>query len=293
MNSLKKTWTVSKEAYHVWSDNKASQMAAALSYYTIFSLAPFLVIIIFIIGMVYGEQSAQEQVMGQMKEFVGEEGAAGVQAILQSANKRSTGIAATAISALVIIFGATNVFMVLQDTLNNIWDVEPEQGGGIMHFLKTRAWSATIVIGIGVMLLLLFVLSAAISGAGRFVGDVFPGFSFVLQAADFVLSFIIITFFFALLFKFLPDAEITWKDVMIGSALTSVLFVIGKLLIGLYLGRASFSSAYGAVGSIIVLIVFVYYSAQILYFGAAFTRVYANRFGSRIKPAPEAVSSPN
>lgn len=289
---LKGFLELSKEAVSEWSAENASRLSAALAYYTIFSIAPLLVIILGIVGLIFGQEAARGQVMGQMTGILGQQGAAAMESIAENAQQPASGIIATVISFIVLVFGASGVFYELQTSLNTIWDVERKTGGGILNIIKTRLLSFSIIPVIGFLLVVSLAVSAGISAFGQFLGGFFPGAGILLQILNFVISFAIITILFGLIYKILPDVEIRWRDVWVGAAVTSLLFTIGKLGIGLYLGKSAVASAYGAAGSLIVLLAWVYYSAQIFFFGAEFTQVYANKFGSRIVPSEEAQAMP-
>jgi len=288
MNHLKKYGVLFWDSYQSWSEDKVPRLAAALAYYTIFSIAPLLIIVIGIAGFVFGSQSAQGQIMGQVQGLIGEQGASGIKTVMAGTEQPKTGLFASILGILMLLFGATGVFSELQDSLNTIWGVQPKPDAGLRHTIKTRLLSASVVFGIGFLLLVSLIISAALAALGKVLQGSFGAYEWIFHIVNFVISFGIITLLFAMMFKVLPDAKIAWRDVWIGSILTSFLFTIGKFLIGLYLGKSSFSSAYGAVGSVLIIILWVYYSSQILFFGAEFTKVYANRYGSRIKPAPGA-----
>lgn len=278
-----------KQTFTEWQEDKASRLAAALSYYTAFSLAPLLIIVIAITALAFGQDAAQGEIVGQLQDLVGREGAQAIETMIENSRKPTEGTIATLISIVILIFGATGVFSQLQDALNTIWNVAPKPGRGVKGIVKDRFLSFAMVIGIGFLLLVSLVLSAALSALSNYIGHLVPSLNVVWPLVNFLFSFAVITFLFAVIYKVLPDVKITWNDVWIGAAITALLFTIGKTLIGLYLGNSSVGSTYGAAGSFVVLLLWVNYSAQILFFGAEFTQVYANRFGSRIQPAPNAV----
>ena len=278
-------WGLFKETFSKWSDDKVPRLGAALAYYTVFSIVPLLIIVIAIVGLVSGEEAAHTYIMAQVQNLMGTQSAKALEEMLQTANKPSYGFSATLIALVTLLVGASGVFAQLQDALNSIWKVEPKSGHGIVGLIKDRFLSFLAVLGTGFLLLVSLVLSAVLSAAGKFFGGWLPAPEAVLQALNLVVSFAVITVLFAMMFKFLPDARIDWNDVWIGAALTSSLFTIGKSLIGLYLGKADIGSAFGAAGSFVIVLVWVYYSSQILLFGAEFTAVYADRYGSRIIPS--------
>jgi membrane protein len=278
-----------KRTYGEWKEDDASTKAAALSYYALFSLGPLLLIAIVVAGLVFGEAAARGQVAAQMEGLLGPQGAQALQAAID--NSRRPG--ATTISALIgvagLLWSASGLFGQLQRTLNAMWGVREDPNAGMLGTLKKRLVSMTMVLGVGFLLLVSLVLSAAVSVVGQYFADLLPGGELLWQAVNFALSFLVVTLLFAAIYKVLPDATVAWRDVWIGAAVTSLLFAVGKLLIGLYLGHASVGSAYGAAGSVVILLVWVYYSAQILFFGAEFTQVYARTHGSRVVPAEGAV----
>ncbi len=279
-----------KDVFQQYGEDKVARLAAALAYYTLFSLAPLLVIIIAIAGLVFGQQAAQNHIVNQISGLVGQSSATAIQAMIRGASQRGTSIFATVIGVIFLILGATGVFGQLQESLNTIWEVTPKPGRNVWSLLRERFLSFAMVLGIGFLLLVSLVLSAGLSALTGYVSGFLPGTGWVLQIVDFLVSFIIITVLFGMIFKFLPEAEIRWRDVWLGAIVTALLFTIGKFLIGLYLGRSSFSSSYGAAGSLLVVLLWIYYSGQILFIGAEFTQVYANEFGSHIQPEPDAIN---
>lgn len=240
-------------------------------------------------GVAFGQQATQGQVVDQISGLVGRDGAELIQGMIASAGNRSTGIVATVLGIVTLLLGASGLFGALHDSLNTIWEVQPKPAG-IMGMLRQRFVSFTMVLGVGFLLLVSLVLTTALAALGRFVGGLTPGSELLAQILNFIVSFGVITLLFALIYKILPDVDIEWKDVWIGAAATSLLFTIGRTLIGLYLGRSGAASAYGAAGSLVLMLLWVYYSAQILFLGAEFTQVYAKRFGSRIRPSANAVA---
>ncbi len=284
-----------KDTLSEWGRHKASMMAAALSYYTVFSLAPLVIIVITVVGLLVGKSAAQDQIMTQIKSLVGDSGASMVQTMVDNANKPADGILATIIGFVTLGAGAAGVFTQLKGALNTIWDVVPKEEGGIKGILasiRSQFLSFGMVLGIGFLLLVSLVLSAGLSAASQLISGVVPMTTGVLELVNTVLSFGVITLMFAALYKFLPDEKIDWRDVLIGAAFTSLLFTIGKFAIGLYLGHSGTASAYGAAGSLVVILLWVFYSSQILFFGAEFTHVYAyRRAGKPIgEKSPEAIA---
>ncbi|MEH2456977.1 YihY/virulence factor BrkB family protein [Nostoc sp.] len=287
--NLQAIWKLLQETFKEWSEDKASRLAAALAYYTIFSIAPLLIIVIAIAGAVFGEEAARGQIVGQIQGLVGKDGAQFIQTAIQNANKPHTGAIASIISVVVLLVGATGLFTELQDSLNTIWEVKPKPGRAINNMIRLRFLSFAMVIGIGFLLLVSLVISTALAALVTYFSNLIPGVDFLWQFLNFVISFAITTVLFGLIFKVLPDVKIAWSDVLIGAALTSFLFSIGRFFLGQYLGNGSFGSAYGAAGSLVVILAWVNYAAQILFFGAEFTQVYARRYGSGITPTKNAI----
>ena len=282
-----------RDTFREWREDGANRLAAALAYYTTFSLAPLLVLIIAIAGLAGGREAAQTRTMAQVEDLLGVEGREFVQGMIESASRPATGLLATFLGAVTLLFGALGVFGELQNSLNTIWEVKPKPAkgwvDGVKRFVLRRLLSFTMVLGIGFLLLASLVLSAALSALGEYIGTRWPLADFWLELINFLISFVVITLLFGMIFKFLPEIKIAWKDVWLGAAVTSALFSLGKFLIGLYLGRSEVGNTFGAAGSLAILLIWIYYSAQILFFGAEFTQVYANRYGSRIVPDPDMV----
>lgn len=287
---MKTIWALLKETFAEWNNDKASRLAAALAYYTVFSLAPLLIIAIAIAGAVFGEEAARGEIVGQIQGLVGKEGAQFIETAIENASKPEAGSIASLVSVVVLLFGASGLFAQLQDALNTIWEVQPKPELGLWAIIRARFLSFTMVLGVGFLLLVSLILSAGVAGLVNFFGHLLPGVSFLLQLTNFVLSFAVTTILFGLIYKVLPDAKIAWSDVWIGAIITSLLFSIGRFLLGLYLGNSSFGSTYGAAGSVVIILAWVNYAAQILFFGAEFTQVYARKFGSQIVPAKNAVA---
>lgn len=287
--SLKQIWRLLKETFKEWQDDKASRLAAALSYYTIFSLAPLLIITIAIAGAVFGDDAARGEIVRQIQGLVGKDGAEVIQTALQNAQKPDTRNLASIISIGVLLFGASNVFAQIQDALNTIWEVKPKPGRSLVQVLRKRFLSFAMVGGVGFLLLVSLIVNTGLAAMVNYFSNLLPGFDWIWQVANFAISFAVITVLFAIIYKFMPDVKIDWSDVWVGSAITSLLFVIGKSLLGLYLGNGSFGSAYGAAGSLIVVLAWINYAAQIIFFGAEFTQVYASKYGSHIVPDENAV----
>lgn len=282
-----------KEAFKEWQDDKVSLLAAALAYYTVFSITPLLVIAIAIAGAVFGQDAARGEILNQINQLVGAQGAQAIEIALANADQpRISGIASI-ISVIVLLVGASGVFAQLQEALNTVWDVKAKPNGGIGEFIRKRLLSFGMVLVIGFLLLVSLVLSAMLSGIGKLQIELLPGFTSLWQVLNFALSFGFISLLFALIYYYLPDVKIRWRDVWIGAIITALLFTVGKFAIGLYLGRGSLGSTYGAAGSLIVFLAWVFYSAQILLFGAEFTQVYARKHGRAIRPNSHAESTEN
>ena len=268
-------------------------LGASLAYYTVFSLAPLLIISIAIAGFVLGDEAARGKVFEQLHHLIGEQGGKATEAMVESAgSKPTTGIIASITGVITLLVGASGVFGQLQSSLNIMWEVEPKPGRGVLGFIKNRFLSFGFILVVGFLLLVSLMLSAAITFLAQSIGGLVSGMEILAHLLNFALSFGVVTALFALMFKFLPDAVIAWKDVWLGAAITAVLFTVGKFGLGFYLGASSVASAYGAAGSLIVLLLWVYYSSQIFFFGAEFTQVWANRFGSHVIPADDAKPAP-
>lgn len=270
-------WSLLGETFVEWYEDRAPRLGAALAYYTVFALAPGLILIIALAGVLLGEQAAQDQIISQVEDLAGEAGAEAVRAAIESARAAEGSLLATTLGAVTLLFGLWGVFGELQDALNTIWGVTSKPGRGVLGVIKERFWSFTMVVGIGFLLLVSLAASAGLAALGKFFSRLLPFPAAMLEATNALLSFVVITFMFAMIYKLLPDVTIAWRNVWTGAAVTAVLFTIGKTLIGLYLGRSTVASVYGAAGSLIVILLWVYYSAQIVFFGAEFTKVYARR----------------
>jgi membrane protein len=276
--SAKATIKLLKETADAWSADYAPSMGAALSYYTLFSIAPLLLIVIGVAGVVFGPDAARGEMFGQLAGLIGPDGAKAVEGLLQAADRPAQGTIATIVGVLTLLLGATTVFGELQNALDRIWRAPARAAAkGWWTLLRTRLLSFGMILGIAFLLMVSLVLSAAISVLGKWWGSA----EIMAHALEIVLSFGLTTVLFALIYKFIPRVHVGWRDVWIGAAVTALLFAVGKLLIGLYLGKTAVASAFGAAGSLVVVMVWVYYSAQIFLFGAEFTWVYAHEYGSR------------
>lgn len=283
---------MSKDTARTWLEDKVPRLAAALAFYTILSAAPLLVIVLAIAGLVFQEsQQVQTMLANQLSNLIGEEGGEAIQTMIAHASRPDSSVTAMIIGAIVLLVGASGVFAELQDSLNTIWEVAPKPGRGILMTIRDRFLSLVMVFGSGFLLLVTLVISTVLAALTRFAG--LEKIGVVGQIINFCVSFGVITLLFAMLYKYLPDVKIAWRDVWIGALVTAFLFTFGKWLIGLYLGQASVGSAYGTAGSLVVFVVWVYYSAQILFLGAEFTKVYANTVGSHIQPTENAIAVTN
>ena len=284
------TMRLVKETFSEWSEDKVPRLAAALAYFTAFALAPLLLIAIAVAGLVFDREAVTNQIGQQLAGLLGPTAADAVNMMVKAAGaNQGGGIIASIIGVATLLFAASGVFGELQDTLNTIWEVQPKPNQGLMATIKQRFFSFAMVLGVGFLLLVSLALSAALGAVGAIVAGDQADQSLVWKAINFVVSFGVTTLLFALIYKVLPDVKIQWRDVWIGALVTALLFTLGKAAIGWYLGRPGTTSTYGAAGSFVALLLWVYYSAQILFFGAEFTQVYAKTHGSKIEPAENAV----
>ena len=270
-----------------WSDQRAASKGAALAFYTLFSMAPVLILVIAIAGAFYGKEAAQGAIFSQLKGLVGPGGAEAIQLLLAGAHNAKTGLIATIVASVVLLIGATTAFAELKDSLDEIWHVPKSRQSGILGMIRTRLLSFGLILALAFLLLVSLVVSAGLAMFERYWAGVWSNTSSVLSQASFVFSFLVIASMFAAIFKILPQIKLSWHDVWIGALGTAALFNLGKFLIGYYLSSAGVASTYGAAGSVIALLLWVYYSAQIFFFGAEFTRQYALWFGS-LRNSPEA-----
>ena len=278
---MKHLFDLCRKAVGAWIDDYAPSMGAAISYYTIFSLAPLLVIVIAVAGAIFGREAAQQQIVAQVSSLVGSNGGLAVEAMLRSASDSDKGLIAGAISAVVLLVGATTVFAELQSALDRIWHVpEAQKPSGVWAVLRARLLSFGLILGLAFLLIVSLLISAGLAAFEAWYGQLLPGWEVLLQALNAVISLAIITLLFAMIFKLMPSTPIAWRDVWIGAAVTAVLFELGKLLIGLYLGKSGLMETFAAAGSLVVLVAWVYYAAQIFLLGAEFTKVYADAHGS-------------
>lgn len=280
--------TLLRATVKAWSDHRALRLGAALAFYTIFAIAPLFVIVLAIAGFWFGEEAARRQLFDQLYGLVGPQGGEAIQAVVASADRPKAGTWATLIAVVTLFIGATGVFVQLQDALNTIWQVRRQPGRGVRFFIKDRLLSFAMVLAIGFLLLVSLVVSAGLAAVGKFMSGLMPAEAIVWQGINFVISFGLIGLLFAMIFKVLPDVKIAWREVWLGAAFSALLFNLGKFGLGWYLGRSTVASAYGAAGSLVIILLWVYYSSQTLFLGAEFTRAYAKRFGRPFRPAPGA-----
>jgi membrane protein len=281
--------TVLKETASSWKEDNVARLAAALAFYTLLSIAPLLVLAVSIAGLVLDEEAARGQIAGELSRIVGPQGGAAIQTIIENARAPGSSIMSALLGLGALLFGASGVFGELQSALNTIWEVKPKPGRGVLGFIKQRFFSFGMVLAVAFLLLVSLVLSTALAAVGTYLSSSLPGGAVVWELLNAAFSLATVTVLFALIFKVVPDVEIQWRDVWVGAVVTAVLFTLGKTLLGLYLGRTTAASPHGAAGSVVLLVIWVYYSAQIVFLGAEFTQVYAKHFGKRIRPDKDAV----
>jgi len=280
---IKRFYELARKSVQAWLDDYASSIGAAIAFYTVFSLAPLMLIVIGIAGFFWGEEAVRGELMRQVGAMVGDSGAMAIEGVVRSsAEEPEQGMIATAASIVFLAIGATRVFAELQSALDRIWKVPAkEETTGVWKLLRSRLLSFGLVLSLAFLLLVSLVISAMLSALGGWLGGLMAGWELVLQALNILVSFGILMVLFAMIFKFMPQAEVAWKDVWTGAFVTALLFEIGKLLIGLYVGKSAVASSYAAAGSLVVVLLWVYYAAQVFLLGAEFTWVYANEHGSR------------
>ncbi len=278
-----------RDTLTAWWEDKASRLAAALAFYAILAIAPLLLVAIGVIGFIFGPAAAHDQIVGQVEQLVGPQVAQSIQSLIASAHRPGAGTLATIIGTAALLLAAFGILAQLQDALNTIWEVQLKPGRGLRRVIVQRLLSYAVLLLTGLLLLLSLLASTALFAVARYFHSYLPKVGFLWQLINFVVSLLVVTLLFASIFKVLPDVRIRWRDVWIGAAFSSLLFNIGKLLLGLYLGRSSITSSYGAAGSLVLLLLWIYYSAQIFFFGAEFTQAYAHRAGTAIQPSALAV----
>ena len=273
-------WTATK----AWWDDDAIRLGASLAYYTLFALAPILLVATAVAGIVFGAQAARGQIVGQLDQLVGPDGARAVQSLLEGASHRRAGMLASVLGGITFVVAATGAFLELQAALNTIWRVKPNPRANVRGFVVDRLRSFGLVVAIGFLLMVSLAVTASLAAFNAWLAHRSPSIPLVWSEVNALASVVVTTALFALLYRFLPDVRLRWRDVTTGAFVTAILFTVGQQLIGLYLGQSSVSSSYGAAGSVMILLLWVYYSCQILLFGAEFTRVYAQRHGANARP---------
>ena len=280
-------------AARAWWDDDALRLGASLAYYTLFAIAPVLLVAIAIAGMVFGAEAVRGEIVGQLDHLVGRDGALAVQSLLEGASQRQAGVFATVVGSIAFLIAATSAFLELQVALNTIWRVKPRAGGYVRALIIDRLRSFGLVVAVGFLLLVSLAVTAALAALSAWLARRAPGFPAVLTIVDLLVSLVVTSGLFAMLFRVLPDVRLHWKDVATGAVVTAVLFMVGQQAIGFYLGQGAITTSYGAAGSVMVLLLWVYYSCQILLFGAEFTRLWASRHGARPKPEAFAQKDPD
>jgi membrane protein len=288
---IKAAFALLKETFSAWNTHEAPRLGAALAFYTILSLSPLVIIVVALAGLIFSRSTAQAHILSQVQGMIGSEGAKAVAAMLANAQRPAAGVLGSVVGILSLLFGASGVFTELRSALNLIWEVKAEQTSGVLALLRERFFSFGMVLSIGFLLLVSLVVSTVLAAVGKFFGGLLPIPSAVLAVVNFLVSYIGVAVLFGLIFRFVPEAKVRWRNVWPGALMTAMFFTVGKTLIGLYLGKTGVGSPYGAAGSVIVVIVWVYYSAQIFFFGAEFTHAYAEHQMSAISNDSGAVNS--
>ena len=276
-----KWWTLIQQTVEAWIDDYAPSMGAALSYYTVFSLAPMLLIVISVAGLVFGDEAARGEIFNQLRGLMGADAAKTIEDLLTSVSEPKEGVAATTIGIVLLLIGATSVFGELQDALDRIWRAPArDRSGGLLGLVRARLLSFGMILGVAFLLIVSLVLSAVVAALGRWWSGAFGGWEVLAQSVNIVLGFVVTTGGFAMIYKLMPRVKVQWRDVWLGATVTALLFTIGRVLIGVYIGKSGIASGFGAAASLIVIFIWVYYSAQIFLLGAEFTWIYARTFGS-------------
>lgn len=290
--SWKAVWRLLKTAATAWMSDNAPRLGAALSFYTVFAISPLFVIAIYVASLWASQDSVRMELFGQLAALVGERGASTIENALVASFPKDQGVLATGLAISTLLVTSTGLFVELQGALNTVFGVESKSGSGIGSFVKDRLLSFAMIVGIGFLLLVSLIVSATLAAFGKYLTGLVPGMDVVWMIVNALISFGVITLLFAMIFKILPDVHIAWRDVWIGAAITALLFTGGKFLLGMYLGKNTAVSAYGAAGSLVLILLWVYYSAQILFFGAEITQAYANQFGAGLRPKAHARWTP-
>lgn len=287
---IRKSFLLLKEAFKKWNENDPWRNSAVIAYYSILSLPALLVIVINVVGTLFGEEAMKHEISSQIANLIGDQTANDIEQMIANASQSKGSLGATIFGIATLIFGATGVFYQLQQSLNKIWNIKPEPKKEYVKFIKDRIFSFGMIMVIGFLLLISLLISAAIAVLKKWILSFMPYYAiYLFRGIDFLVSIGIITILFAIMFKVLPDAKIRWKDVWVGALVTSLLFVIGKFLLGLYFGTMDPASTYGAASSVILILLWVSYSSLIFFFGAEFTQVYAKNYGTQIRPSDHAV----
>jgi membrane protein len=277
----KKLWSLCTESIKRWNNDYAQSMGAALAYYAMFSIAPLLLIVISVTGIFFGPEAIRGEIFSQLRGLMGDDGALAVQQLLESVSQPEKSLLATLIGAVILVIGATTVFGELQDDIDRIWKTPARaKEAGLWRLIRSRFLSFGMILGIGFLLLVSLIFNAFLAALSKWWAPIFGEWATIASISNFVISFLLVTAMFALIYKFMPRTRVLWSDVIVGSLVTALLFTIGKTLIGVYLGESGVASGYGTAGSLIALLIWVYYSAQIFLMGAEFTKVYAERHGS-------------
>ncbi|MBV8689719.1 MAG: YihY/virulence factor BrkB family protein [Candidatus Eremiobacteraeota bacterium] len=274
-----------KATFQQWGEHKSPRLAAALAYYTVFAIAPLLIIVIAIAGLVFGHDAAARQILGQIGTLTGHGTQSQLSSMISAASRPKTGIIASILGVITLILAASGVVLQLQDALDVIWDVEEQKSGGLWQTIRTRLLSIGMLMGLAFLLIVSLAVSAGLSAINTYTNALLPALAYLMQFVNVLFDIVILSLLFAIIYKYLPKAEVSWKDVRVGAVITAALFIIGQFLITLYLGKLNASSPYGDAGALIILLLWVYYSAQLLLFGAEFTNVWAQGYGDRIAPA--------
>jgi membrane protein len=286
---LKKIWLLLKDSAIAWDDDNIGQQGAALSFFTVFSLSPLLILVVVLSSFGFGREAASGHLISQIRGLIGIEGAQLVQSLITNAYQSQSNALAAFFSAIMLLLGASGVFIQLRNSLNTIWHVKLKPIGTIQSFLRVHLLSFAMILGIGFLLLVSLILSTVLTAMSTYLSSFLTIFRGMMRLLDFIISFMGITILFALIFKFIPAVTLKWKDAWIGAAVTSLLFSIGRLVIGMYLGNSALGSTFGAASSLVIFMMWVFYSSQIVLYGAEFTRLYSMRFGSNFLPSANAV----
>lgn len=286
---FKNIWLLLKDSAIAWDDDNIGTQGAALSFFTVLSLSPLLIIVIVLSSFGFGQEAASGHLVSQIRGLIGIEGAKFVQSLIANAYRSDSNILATMFSIVMLLLGATGVFIQLRDSLNMIWRVQQKPMGTIHGFIRVRLLSFAMILGIGFLLLVSLIISAVLAAASVYLSTRFSILTGIVTLIDVIVSFVGVTVIFVLMFKFLPAAILKWKDAWVGAAVTSILFSIGKFIIGLYLGNGALGSTFGAASSLVIIMMWTFYSSQIILYGAEFTRLYAVRFGSNIVPSANGI----